>query len=323
MFKIVVTGTIFPEVLAKLQEQCDVKLWDKKSPIPQDTLSEWLRDAEGLYSTGVRISRDLVNAAPKLRVIAQASVGYDNIDIDACTNRKIPVGNTPGVLVEATADIAFGLVLCAARRIPDAAQFVKNGSWTASTRFPLGVDLYGKTLGIVGMGSIGSAVAKRAQACGMKVIYHNRSRRQDDDRLGASYAVFDKLLSQSDFILTLTPLNEKTRGMFGRNEFARMKNTAYFINAARGAIVDTVALIEALKTGQIAYAALDVTDPEPLPADHPLLALPNVLITPHIGSATAETRMAMAMLAADNLLAGLNNKPLPACVNKSVNYPQK
>lgn len=320
MYKIVVTNNIFPEVRAKLEEHCDIKLWDEKYPIPQNTLADWLSDAEGLYSTGVPITSDLLANAPQLRVIAQSSVGYDNIDIEACTKHNIPVGNTPGVLVAATADIAFGLILCAARRIPDASLFVKSGKWTATSRFPLGVDLYGKTLGVIGMGSIGVAVAKRAQASGMKVIYHNRNRRPDDMALHTDYASFDDLLSQSDFILVLTPLNDKTRGMFGRTEFTRMKKTAYFINAARGAIVDTAALVEALSSGQIAYAALDVTDPEPLPADHPLLTLPNVLITPHIGSATAETRLAMAMLAADNLIAGLSRKPLPTCVNQSVNY---
>lgn len=320
MFKIVVTKKIFPEVLAKLAHQCEIKLWEKAAPIPQDTLSEWLHDAEGLFSTGVLINDKLLANAPHLRVIAQTAVGYDNIDIDACTARRIPVGNTPGVLVEATADIAFGLVLNAARRIPDAAQFVKSGQWTSSSRFPLGVDLYGKTLGIVGMGSIGAAVARRAYACGMKIIYYNRHRRTDENSLNATYCAFDELLAQADFILVLVPATAETRGMFGRMQFAAMKNTAYFINVARGSLVDTEALVEALETQQISYAALDVTDPEPLPAGHRLLKLPNVLITPHIGSATIETRMAMAMLAADNLLAGLNKKPLLTCVNESVNY---
>lgn len=320
MYRIVVTSNLFPEVYDKLAEQCDIRLWNQKEPIPRDILSDWIKDAEGLYSTGIPIDEELLACAPNLRVIAQSSVGYDNIDISACTSRSIPVGNTPGVLVEATADIAFGLVLNAARRIHDAWLFVKEGKWNKSTRFPLGVDLYGKTLGIVGMGSIGAAAARRAVASGMKVIYHNRNRRSNDSNLHATYTSFNELLSQSDFILVLAPLTPATRGMFSHTEFAMMKNTAYFINAARGGLVDTAALTNALSTGQIAYAALDVTDPEPIPANHPLLKLSNILITPHIGSATVETRMAMAMLAADNLLAGLQYKPLPTCINAMVNY---
>lgn len=320
MYKVVITSKVFPEILAKLSPHCEIKLWDNPSPIPQATLAEWLQDAEGLFSTGVRIDENLLIGAPNLRVIAQSAVGYDNIDIDACSKRNIPVGNTPGVLVEATADIAFGLILNSARRIPDSWQFVKNGNWTTASRFPLGIDLFGKTLGIVGMGSIGAATARRAVASGMKVIYNNRRRRADESSLNAAYTSFSDLLCQADFILVLAPLTSETRGMFSCAEFAKMKSTAYFINAARGALVDTDALVEALVSGKIAYAALDVTDPEPLPPNHPLLSLPNILITPHIGSATVETRLAMATLAADNLIAGLNRRPLPTCVNQSVNY---
>lgn len=323
MFKVVITGTTFPQVIDKLTQSCEIKIWDQTEPIPRRTLIEWLADADGLFSTTVPIDAELLDNAPALRVIAQSSVGFDNIDVDACTARNIPVGNTPGVLVEATADLAFGLILNAARRIPDAAQFVKNGAWSKTTSFrPLGVDLYGKTLGIVGMGTIGAAAAKRAQASGMKVIYSNRRRRDDDASLNASYVSFDNLLKESDFILVLTPLSQETRGLFGSAQFSNMKSSAYFINAARGAVVDTEALYQALLNGDIAYAALDVTDPEPLPADHPLLTLPNILITPHIGSATLETRLAMAMLTADNIIAGLNRKPLLTCINPAVNYKE-
>lgn len=322
MYKIAITGKTFPQVIDKLGQSCKIKIWEQDGPIPRQILTEWLADADGLFSTMVPIDDELLSSAPSLRVIAQAAVGFDNINLEACTARSIPVSNTPGVLVEATADLAFGLVLSAARRIPDAAAFVKNGLWNKTTKFPLGVDLYGKTLGIVGMGNIGAAAAKRAQASGMKVIYNNRSRRADDTSLNAAYVSFDCLLAQADFILVLAPLTDATRGLFGSNQFAAMKQTAYFINAARGALVETDALYHALSTGQIAYAALDVTDPEPLPADHPLLSLPNILITPHIGSATTETRLAMAMLAAENLIAGLNRKPLLTCINPSVNYKE-
>ena len=321
MYKIVITGKTFPQVIDKLSQSCEIKIWEQSSPIPRKTLAEWLADADGLFSTMVPIDDELLANAPSLRVIAQSSVGFDNINLEACIARNIPVSNTPGVLVEATADLAFGLVLNAARRIPDAAAFVKNGLWTKTTSFrPFGVDLYGKTLGIVGMGNIGAAAAKRAQASGMKVIYSNRRRREDDEILNAGYVSFDQLLKESDFVLVLAPLSEETRGLFGRAQFAAMKTTAYFINAARGAIVNTDALYQALLNGDIAYAALDVTDPEPLSSDHPLLTLPNILITPHIGSATTETRLAMAMLAADNLIEGLNRRPLLTCINPSVNY---
>ncbi|GMA49839.1 D-glycerate dehydrogenase [Alicyclobacillus contaminans] len=320
-YKVVVTGRILPSALEVISRRCAVQRWEEATSIPRELLYEWVKDADGLFTTGdVRVDDELLAHAPKLRVISQASVGYDNVDIDACTRRGIPFGNTPGVLVDATADLAFGLVLCAARRIFEGAAQVRNGAWKNGYDIPYGVDLFGKTLGIVGMGSIGAAVAKRAQASGMRVIYHNRRKRSDDAVLGTTYSEFDALLESSDFVLVLAPLTNESRGMFGKEQFARMKPTAYFVNVARGAVVDTDALYEALKTKQIAYAALDVTDPEPLPGDHPLLTLGNVLITPHIGSATHETRHRMALLAAENLMAGLDGKPLPACVNGSVNY---
>jgi glyoxylate reductase len=317
-YKVVLTGKTWPEPYEKIREQCEVKVWEESEPIPRATLLDWLQDAEGLFSVGhsIKVDDELLSAAPKLRVIAQSGVGYDNIDVEACTKRGIPFGNTPGVLVEATADLAFGILLTAMRRIHEGWNLVKAGQW----REVMGSDLYGKTLGIVGMGDIGSAVAKRAQASGMNIIYHNRTRRQDDVQLAATYVSFDELLTLSDCIVVLVPLSNHSRGMFGEDQFNRMKSTAYFVNAARGPIVQTEALYNALKNKRIAYAALDVTDPEPLPGDHPLLTLPNILVTPHIGSATYETRNRMAMLAVNNLLAGLSKKALPACVNPSVNY---
>lgn len=305
----------------RVAEACDIKLWADPAPISRPLLFEWLQEAEGLISlANIRVDDELLAHAPRLRVVTQASVGYDNIDIDACSRRGIPFGNTPGVLVETTAELAFGLLLCAARRLHEGWNFVREGQWQPGRKFPFGVQLHGKTLGIVGMGQIGAAVARRAVAAGMQVIYYNRRRRPDEATLGAAYQPFDSLLANADFIIALTPLSAETRGLFGRDQFAMMKPTAYFINAARGQIVDTAALVEALANRKIAYAALDVTDPEPLPVDHPLLKQPNLLITPHIGSATGETRIAMAELTADNLLAGLAGRPLPACVNQSVNY---
>lgn len=321
--KIVVIGQLFPSIIERLEEVCEIKLWDKTECIPQDQLHEWLADAEGFISRGdIAVNAELLAHAPHLRVVAQSSVGYDNIDMDACTKHSIPVGNTPDVLVEATADLTFGLLLSSARRIHEGWNFVQAGKWKKGSNLPFGVDLYGKTLGIVGMGSIGTAVARRAQASGMNVIYHNRKQRQDEDRLGTTYVSFDQLLKESDFIVVLVPLSANNVGLFGKEEFAEMKSTAYFINASRGAVVDTQALYEALLNKKIAYAALDVTDPEPINFDHPLITLPNLLITPHLGSATIETRTKMAELTADNLLAGLAKKRLPKCVNDEVNYEQ-
>lgn len=314
--KVVVTGGLLAPALERLQEVCDVRQWEKSEPIPRAVLLEWATEAEGIIASNtIVVDEELLQHAPKLKVIAQAAVGYDNIDIEACTKYGIPFGNTPGVLVDATANLAFSLLLCSTRRIHEGWDFVRTGSWCLGHRMPFGIDIAGKTLGIVGMGQIGAAVAQRARTFGMNVIYYNRNRRHDDDSIGATYQPFNVLLEEADAIIVLTPLSQETKGLFDREQFRKMKSTAYFINVSRGPVVDTDALLEALQTGEIAYAALDVTDPEPLPKDHPLLKLSNVLITPHIGSATIETRKAMAELTVDNLLAGLENKPLLACVN--------
>lgn len=315
-YKVVITGKLMPPALERIQKVCEVIEWKNLEPIPREILFDWLKDAEGLVVTSnVQVDEELLQHAPKLKVIVQSAVGYDNIDIEACTRHGILFGNTPGVLVDATADLAFSLLLCSARRIHEGWDFVRDGSWRPGCNISFGIDLAGKTLGIVGMGQIGAAVAKRAKAFDMDVIYYNRNRRPNDYEIGATYESFADLLEKADFIIVLTPLSKETRGLFGRDQFKKMKSTAYFINVSRGPVVDTDALLEALRTGEIAYAAMDVTDPEPLPGDHPLLTLPNILITPHIGSATVETRMAMAQLTADNLLAGLVGTPLPAGVN--------
>jgi glyoxylate reductase len=320
-FKVLAPTDIRPIAQEMLGPTCEIRKWERHEPIPRALLFDWLHEADGLFLTGhgCKVDTELLAHAPKLRVIAQAGTGYDNVDVAACTQRKLPFSNAPGVLVEATADLAFGILLSAARRIHEGWQWVQSGQWEKG-ELPFGVDLYGKTLGIVGLGRIGAAIARRAQASGMQVIYHNRTPRPDDELLKVSYSGFGELLERADFVLAMLPFSPERRGMFGKAEFARMKKTAYFVNAARGPLVDTNALYDALRGGQIAYAALDVTDPEPLPASHPLLTLPNVLVTPHIGSATSETRNAMARLAAENLLAGLAGKPLPTCVNKEVNY---
>jgi len=320
-YNVVMTGKILEPAQQKLAERCNLRIWDQSAPNARETLLQWLADAEGLMiRSDLQVDEELLRHAPNLRVIAQPMVGYDNVDIDACTRHGIPYGNTPGVLVDTTAELAFALMICAARRVHEGWDFVRDGRWQQRESFPYGFDLHGKTLGVVGMGQIGVAVATRAKAFGMKVIYNNRRQRPDDAELGFQYVTLDKLLADADYIVVLTPLTPQSYQLFGAKEFAAMKPSAHFINVARGPVVDTMALHEALRTGQIAYAALDVTDPEPIPADHPLLKLNNILITPHIGSATLRTRTAMNMLAADNLLAGLERKPLPACVNPTVNY---
>jgi glyoxylate reductase len=250
-------------------------------------------------------------------MICSATVGYDNIDVAECTRRGIAVSNSRGSLTEAVADLALLHIIAAFRHIGLAVSWARDGRWPNGP-MPVGDDVGGNTLGIIGLGAIGMALAKRARACGMEIIYHNRTRRPDDGDGGAQYVPFETLLRTADCIVLVIPLNAETHGMIGAAQFALMKPTAYFVNAARGAIVDTNALVDALVSKTIAGAALDVTDPEPIAADHPLLTLPNVFITPHIGTATRQTRERMSMFGAQNLVAGIAGKPLPQIVNPEV-----
>ena len=284
--------------------------------VDEDRVSE----ADGLYCDSFcprRIDAAYLDRAPKLRVISTATVGYDNIDIDECTRRSIAVSNSRGSLTEAAADVALLHIISAYRHVGESAAWARDGRWLKGPA-PIGDDLAGSTLGIVGMGAIGMAVAKRARAGGMTIIYHNRNRRGDDSDVAARYVSFEELLRTADCIVVTLPLNDETSGMFGTAQFAAMTKSPYFVNIARGKIVDTGALYDALVAKQIAGAALDVTDPEPLPPDHPLASLPNVFVTPHIGSATRQTRERMSLYAAYNLLAGLGGKPLPQIVNPAV-----
>jgi glyoxylate reductase len=249
------------------------------------------------------------------------AVGYDNIDVAAATTRGIPVGNTPGILTEATADLAWALLMAAARRIVEAERFVREGNWqTWEPMLLLGADVAGATLGIVGFGRIGQAVARRAKGFEMRVLYSSRHRcgTELEQAMGVEYVPFEQLLQESDFVTIHTVLSEETYHLFDHSQFERMKPSAILINTARGAIVHPEALYYALKTGQIAGAALDVTEPEPIPLDSPLLSLPNLIILPHIGSASLKTRSRMALMAAQNLLAGLSGERLPHCVNPGV-----
>ena len=318
---VVVPGLVRKDVIAYLSEHVTVRQWTEKEKMPKEVLKEWLREADGLWSINhFIVDEDLVKDAPNLKVIAQASVGYDNIDIDALTARHIPYGNTPNVLTETTAELAFTLMAAASRRIYENAQFVKDGTWAERPSNIKGKDLSRMTLGIIGMGKIGVSVSRRARAFGMTVQYHNRNRRNDDSLLMTTYVSLGKLLTTSDVILVMAPLTEETYHLIDAEAFEMMKETALFVNVGRGKIVDTDALVHALETGQIDYAALDVVDPEPIGADHPLLKTGKCLVVPHIGSFTDRTRKEMAMLTANNLIAGVHGKPLLTCVNESVNY---
>lgn len=313
-YTVVATGKMRDVAFQKLSEE--VNLLDCQSgKMSKEELDARLAQADALYSAGnIKINEELLAKAPNLKVIAQASVGYDNIDIEACAAHNIPVGNTPGVLVDAVADLTYALILDSARHFVQADAFVKSGKWGERKPFGLTTDLAGKTLGIVGMGDIGSAIALRAQASKMKVIYNNRHRREDDAEIGATYATFDELLKKSDFVVISVTLNPSTKNLFNAEAIGKMKNTAALINISRGAVVDGDALYEALASGKLAHAAMDVTMPEPLPGDHKLLTLPNVTVTPHMASATVETRDAMALLTVDNILAGLKGEAMPAQV---------
>jgi glyoxylate reductase len=280
-----------------------------------------LPDAHGIFSLLTeRIDEAVLSRAPRLQVVSNMAVGVDNIDVQACTRRGIPVGHTPGVLTEATADLTMALLLAAARGIVSAAADVHAGHWQLwSPTGWLGADLHGATLGIVGMGAIGRAVARRAHAFGLRIVYASRSAVPEiEASLGAHRLALDELFAGSDFVSIHVPLSPDTRRLVGAELLARMKPTAMLVNTARGPIVDPVALRQALERGTIAGAALDVTDPEPLSPSDPLLGAPNLLVVPHIGSATHGTRRRMAELACDNLVAGLEGRPLPHCVNPGV-----
>jgi len=314
--RVLVTRRI-PEVgLAIVRAAAEVDLWEGELPPPRDELLRRVRGVDGLLSLLTdRVDDELLDAAgPGLKVVANLAVGVDNIDLAACARRGIPVGNTPGVLTEATADIAWALLMSAARRLPEARDFVLQDRWkTWGPLDFLGKDLAGATLGIVGFGRIGREVAKRARGFGMRIVYHSRTRAsaEVEAETGATPLGFHELLATSDFVSIHVDLNATTRGLFGAEAIGRMKEGAILVNTSRGPVVDQVALHAALSSGRLFAAALDVTDPEPLRADHPLLALPNCLILPHIASATVRTRDAMATKAARNIVAGLRGEPLP------------
>ncbi len=317
--KVFVTRRIPEQGLSKVLAHCQAEVWPEPLPPPYEVLLEKVKSCDGLLSLLTdRIDANLMDAAPHLKVISNFAVGYNNIDLPAATQRGIRVGNTPGVLTDATADMAFCLLIAAARRIVEGHQYTLSGRWkTWEPLGHIGMDLVGRTIGIVGMGRIGFALAKRCHAgWDMKVLYHDVYRHEKaEQELGARSVDMDTLLRESDFVSVHTDLNEKTKGMFNEACFAKMKRNAIFINTARGPIHDQKALYQALRDRVIFAAGLDVTDPEPPDPKDPLLTLSNVVIAPHIASATLETRGAMAEIAADNLLAGVAGQPLRAWVN--------
>ncbi len=315
-----VTRRIPEAGLAMIRERCDARVWEEPLPPPREVILEQVAGCDGLLCL---VSDDIdgqVMDAGDLRVISQYAVGVDNIDLNAATERGIPVGHTPGVLTDATADLAFTLLMCAARRIPEGIEKVRAGEWrTWDPLGLLGTDVWEATLGIIGLGRIGTAMARRARGFQMRILYTDPRRAPDlEEELGLVYAPRDDLLEQADFVTIHAPLIPETHHLIDEAALRRMKDTAILINAARGEIVDTEALVEALEKGWIARAALDVTDPEPIPSDHPLVAMRNCIVVPHIGSATVTARDRMAVIAAENLLAGVQGERLPHCANPQV-----
>lgn len=320
--KVFVTRRLPEAGMARMHEAAEVEIWPDELPPPYAVLQEKVQTVQGL----VTLVTDPVDAAllaagrGSLKVVSQMAGGVDNIDLAAATANGIPVGHTPGVVTGATADFTFALLLGAARRIVEGADYVRAGKWkTWGPTLLMGQDVYGAALGIVGFGRIGQAVAKRAMAFGMRIMYYDPTAGPDEGApFGAVPVSLARLLSEADFVSLHVPLTAQTRHMIGAAELAQMKPNAILINVARGAVVDSQALYHALRAGTINYAALDVTEPEPIPADHPLLTLPNCLIMPHMASSTVVTRMRMAMMAAENLIAGLRGERLPQCANPEV-----
>ena len=297
--------------MAPLRDRFDVSTWTADFPIPYETLSYSISGVDGLLSMLTdMVDAPLLDAAPNLKVVSQMAVGLDNVDTAECELRGILVGHTPGVLTETVADTAMALLGAIARRIPEGQQAVRDGAWGPwSPEFMIGSDLYGTNLGIIGMGRVGQAIARRAAGYNMRILYTSRSSVAPVD---AERVPLDNLLRQADHVVVCAALTPKTRGLINEDALTMMKPSAFLVNVARGSLVVTEDLLGALRDGTIRGAALDVTDPEPLPHNHPLLGLSNCLVVPHIGSASRRTRDAMARLAVSNLMAGLDGQPMPA-----------
>lgn len=322
MHKVFVTRAhIIPEAIEYLRDRLDVEVWEQNSPPPKSLLMQKANEFDAFLTEVTDIiDEQVLDAASTLKVVANRAVGLDNIDIAAATRNGVLVCNTPGVLHESCADFTMGLMLSLARNIAYGDRRIRAREWTVFDQIPyLGTDVYGATLGIVGIGLIGMAVARRARAFDMDVLYHSRTRKPDAEQsLGLQWrADMDAVLAEADFVSLHVPLLPETEYLIGERELALMKRGAYLINTTRGRTVDPRALYDALTRGEIAGAALDVTDPEPIPHDDPLLSLENVLFTPHIASASRQTVRRMGQMSADNIIAALNGDPIPGCVNQS------
>lgn len=320
MPRVFVSYLIPGDILEPLRSIAEVEMWEGKGQVPRPILLESVGPCEGWLSMLTdTVDGELLEAAPHLLVISQMAVGVDNIDVEACRRRGVVIGHTPDVLTETVADTAFALIGAAVRRLPEGEKIVRNGDWGPWNPWHfLGGDLHGTTLGIVGMGRIGQAITRRARGFDMRVVYASPSRKAVPETIRVDLG---DLLRTSDVVVIAAPLNSETRGLIGKTELDLMQEGAYLVNVARGPLVDTAALVEALAEGAIAGAALDVTDPEPLPPDHPLLEFPNCLVVPHIGSASVQARRAMARMAVDNLVAALSGAPMPARLAGSAKQP--
>ena len=318
--KVFVTRELPPASLDRLGKHCEVEVWEEFLPPDYAVILGKISGLGGLLCLLTdRIDAQLMDAAPQIKVISNMAVGYDNIDIPAASQRGIPIGNTPGVLNETTADFAFALLMAVARRIPEARQYIHDGKWrTWHPTVLSGQDVYGATLGIIGCGRIGAAVARRAQGFSMRVLVNSLETADEIRQLGGEKVSLEELLSQSDFVSLHVPLTGETHHLIGEQELKQMKPTAILINTARGSVLDPKALYTALRDGEILAAGLDVTEPEPIALDDPLLTLDNCLVVPHIASASVATRAKMAEMAVDNVIAGLQGRPLPTCVNPEI-----
>jgi len=321
--KVFVARKMAQEALDMIAGATEMDLWEDELPPPRDVLLKKVQDIDGLLSLLTdKVDAELMDTAPKLKVVSNMAVGFDNIDVPAATSRGILVGNTPGVLTETTADFAWALIMATGRRVAEGDRRTRSGKWkTWGPMILLGHDIHHATLGIVGCGRIGLEIAKRAKGFDMKILYYDTIRRkpEGEKELGLEYVPnLPDLLSRADFVTIHVPLMAETRHLISTAEFAAMKPTAIFVNTSRGPVVDQKALYQALKSGQIFAAGLDVTEVEPIPMDDPLLTLDNIILAPHIASASVATRTKMATMAAANLIAGLKGEMPPNCVNPEV-----
>ena len=318
--KVFVTRSRVPKAIKLLEENFDVSVWNSLIKAPKDDLKKYIKDADAILTeVDDVIDKEIISNAPNLKIISNRAIGVDNIDIETANINNIKIGNTPGVLHESCADLTFGLIIAIARQIPYAYNQVLKGNWKFFDQTPyIGPDVYGSTLGIIGFGKIGQALAKRAQGFDMNVLYYSRSRKDElEPKLNVKWTPnLNNLLKESDYVCVLAPLSKNTEHIISVDELNLMKKSAYLINTSRGKTVDQKALINALESNSIAGAALDVTDPEPIEMDSKLLSMQNVLIVPHISSASTKTIENMGLMAAKNIILGLTGKEMLSCINE-------